>query len=195
MTRNYSRNQSIPATVLLVSIMAAALLLAPWPYAKQALSDDTLLYAASNNQTDKIHVTSNRLETDNEASFAEFSGDVIVTQGTTVINSDMLRVYYKGSGDKQATSGSGSGMIDRIVASGNVRIQMDDRQAESDRAEYVTETGLITLTGKNAKVSSGNNSIAGHKITIHRQTNKMTVERKGDTRVEAVIYSGNQLMN
>jgi len=137
----------------------------------------------------KVRITSDRLDTDTDARFAEFSGNVKASQGNTEIFADRLKIYYKKSSDDPATGLSGGESIQRIVASGNVRINFGDRKAVAEKAEYNTETKLLVLTGENSKVTSGNNFISGEKITLDRATGKATVEGS-KKRVEALIYSG-----
>ncbi len=178
-----------------VVIFALALLFwIAWPcfYATPAWvwADDIPLNTESKTETDKIHITSNSLVTDSEANFAEFIGDVVAKQGDTVITGDKLKIFYKNiaDGGSEGVEAGGSS-VEKMVARGNVTIRMDNRLGEADKAEYFRDTGVIILTGKNAKISSGNNTVSGNKITIYRETNNMTVEHDGDKRVEAFLFS------
>lgn len=158
-------------------------------------ADDVVLYSDQGEDANKIHITANSLVTDNQAQYAEFSGDVVVTQGTASISGDKLRVYYQQGAAKSGAEQPGGGMIEKIIVDGNVKIHMGDREAEADHAEYVMATGIITLSGQNAKIVEGNNHIVGNKITINRKTDQMTVENQGQSRVEAVLYSEGQLID
>ena len=150
-----------------------------------AQSQDT----AEKQPDNKVHITSDRLDTDTDARFAEFSGNVHASQGTTEIFSDKLKIFYKKSSDDQTGGVSGSDSIQRIVATGNVRIHFGERKAVADQAEYDTEARLLVLTGEKAEVTDGNNFISGEKITLDRTTGRATVE-SSKKRVEALIYSG-----
>lgn len=147
--------------------------------------------------TEKIHIISDRLEADNNANWAEFIGNVHATQGKTIIESDRLKVYYKPKDQKKEKSPSGSGGdydIDKVVASGNVKIVFEDRLAYTDKAVYLADTNIFVLTGANTRVTSGQNSITGDKIIVNRNTNHMTVEGTRKKRVEAIFYSKEKLM-
>ncbi len=139
--------------------------------------------------SNKIHITSDRLVTDNEAMFAEFIGNVVATRETDVITSDRLKIFYKKGVDKKEKPAAGEEMIKKIVANGNVVIKFDDKVATAQQAVYTAETGITVLTGPDSKVTSGNNFISGEKITMYRSDDHMIVEGGKEKRVEAVFYS------
>ena len=84
------------------------------------------------------------------------------------------------------------------MAEGNVFIRSENKVGQAEKAEYFKDTGILILTGKNSKVTSGNNSVLGSKITINRVTDKMIVEQDGtpenNQRVEAVFYSEEKVL-
>jgi lipopolysaccharide export system protein LptA len=142
------------------------------------------------NQADQktIHIISDMLTTDNETGFVEFSGNVQATQGTTMIVSDRLKVYYKEDTDTTQKISGGEGAVEKIVASGNVKINFDDKQAVSNEAEYVTDTQILVLSGPDSKVTTANESISGATITLYRSDGRIKVEGGKGKRVEAVFY-------
>ncbi|MBW1745325.1 MAG: hypothetical protein JRJ25_02980 [Deltaproteobacteria bacterium] len=79
--------------------------------------------------------------------------------------------------------------MEKIVSSGNVIINFDDKVAVAEHAVYTSETGVLVLTGPNSKVTSGTNFVSGEKITFYRAEDRMTVESGIEKRVEAVFYS------
>jgi lipopolysaccharide export system protein LptA len=133
---------------------------------------------------DRIHITSQRLVADNQARFAEFIGDVVATQGTTVIKADRLRVYYQPDSDPAQQAGQ----VDRIVATGSVNIKTGDKVADTPKAVYEAQSGVLTLVGPGSTVRSSGNSVTGEKITLFRNEDRMTVESGSRERVEAVFY-------
>ncbi len=138
----------------------------------------------------KIHITANKLISDNDADYAEFIGNVRATQGDTVITADRLKIFAKRNPDNKVTPGLGTESINKIIASGNVKINFDNRVAVTPQAVYNTETGVLVLSGDNSRIVSGNDSISGEKITLYRTTGRIIVESSGEKRVEAVFYSG-----
>lgn len=158
----------------------------------------TASVATTDTQAPPITIQADRLVTFGDKNVAVFSGNVEALQGTTVIRADTLSVHYKGAlADPSAASGDQEleEAIERIHAAGNVRIQLDARLGEADEAEYVPQTGIITLTGAPARIRSGPNLITGHKITLYAQTQEIMVERGVKERVEAIFYTTDVLPN
>ena len=138
----------------------------------------------------KIHITADKLISDNHADYAEFIGNVKATQENTVIRSDRLKIFFKTNAGHKDTPAIGEESITKIVADGNVKINFDNRVAVTRQAVYNTQTGVLVLAGNNSRIVSGDNSISGEKITIYRDTGRINVESGGEKRVEAVFYSG-----
>jgi lipopolysaccharide export system protein LptA len=151
-----------------------------------ALWDDAEAQTADDSK-EKIRISANTLISDPEAKYAEFIGNVSVTQGNTMITSDKLRIFYKEKSDDKA---SGEDLIKKIVARGNVKIKFDNKVAESDEAVYTTEDRVLVLSGEESKVLDGNNSVSGSKITLYRTDGRIKVEGSGEKPVEAVLYPG-----
>lgn len=137
----------------------------------------------------KIYITADKLIANSEARCAEFIGNVRAVQKNTVIIADRLKIFYKKveNNDKGLTSNKNS--IEKIVSSGNVKINFDDQVAVAQHAVYTSETGVIVLTGPNSKITSGTNFVSGERITLYRAENRITVESGKKKRVEAVFYS------
>ncbi|MGD8369171.1 MAG: lipopolysaccharide transport periplasmic protein LptA [Desulfobacterales bacterium] len=134
----------------------------------------------------KIDVKSDRLLVDNEKRIAEFSGNVVARQAETTIEADRLQVYYKESGEESVEA------LEKIVATGNVRILFENGLAETPEAVYNVSTRTFVLTGAGSRVISGNSSISGEKITLHRDDGKVRVEGGQSRQVEAVFYPGDE---
>lgn len=141
-------------------------------------------------KNDKIHVTADRLISDNNAGYAEFIGNVRATQENSVITSDRLKIFYNRNRSNKETFSVGEESIHKMVATGNVNIKFDDRVAEAQEAVYNTETRILVLTGQNSKIISGNDSISGEKITFYRADGRINVESGNKKRVEAIFFSG-----
>jgi len=136
----------------------------------------------------KIHVTADRMIAASDSNNAEFIGNVRVTQEKTVITADRIKISYnKDAGAKEKQKGEDS--IKEITATGNVKIWFDDKIAESPQAVYIADTRVLVLTGSVSKITSGNNSISGSKITFSRNDGRINVEGGGSSRVEAFFES------
>jgi lipopolysaccharide export system protein LptA len=146
----------------------------------------------NNPPEEKIRVVSDKLVSGSDEKYIEFIGNVKTTQGTSEITSDTLKVYYKGNvseGGDEDTPSAGEESIEKIVATGNVKFNLDGREGETEEAVYLVDERIIVLTGKNSKIKSGKNFVAGSKITLYRDTGKINVEGTRQKRVEMVIHT------
>jgi len=140
-----------------------------------------------------IHIRADRLVTQSDTRGAEFIGHVKVEQGNTTITADRLKLIYKSGNTAQ--DGMNSESIDSIEAIGNVRIELDNRIAESQRAVYTTSDKKLVLSGPGAKVINGPDVIEGSVITFYRESGR--VEMIGDEKnpVKAVFRSDQRGLN
>ena len=137
-----------------------------------------------------INVSADRLVAETGSDFAEFIGNVRVVQGETTITADRLRIEYLRSNSADANSLSMTGeSIRKLTAQGSVNIRMDDQTASTDKAEYDVPKRVLVLSGKETRVTSGQNTISGAKITMHRDSGQISVEGHGKQQVQAVFYS------
>jgi len=149
--------------------------------------------AAPDNETEDqpILIKADQLISNNEEKWAEFIGNVKVTQADMVIDSDKLRIYYRGELlDAEEKSNEKQDALKKIVATGNVNIKTSKYTAETDKVEYDAGLMTITMIGDNSKVVSGKNSIAGSKIILYRKDNRIEVLGNPKKRVEATFFSG-----
>jgi len=140
-------------------------------------------------EDDTVHVASDRMVMDMNRRIVDFIGNIHVTSRDSVITADRLKVYYKEGG---FTGNGGAGdsseeSIDKLVAVGNVVINFDNRVAVGEHAVYTTNNGILVLTGKEATITSDNNTISGEKITLHRRDGRVFVESSSGERVRAVL--------
>ena len=140
-------------------------------------------------ETEPIQIVADELISYNEDKYAEFIGNVKVTQADFTITSDKLRIYYQGELLDGEKKGGDEELLKKIIATGNVKITSEQYDAEADKAEYDTATMTVILSGENAKVVSGKNSIAGSKITMNRKTGQVKVKGRGTKRIKALFYT------
>lgn len=125
-----------------------------------------------------ITIKSNELTADNKGKTAIFVGKVVAKQGDITIYADKVIVNYA---DKK-------GDVEKIEASGNVRIVQQNKIGTAATAVYDSRDGRITLTG-NPKVMQGTDSISGKVITYYVDDDRSVVTGGDDpkSRVEATI--------
>ena len=188
----YNQNSDRILFFMATAFMLVAVLMMPLTYAddKPNFTD-----TRKDKKNEKIHITADKLISDNEAKYAEFIGNVRATQRDTVITADRLKIFYKKDLDNKKNPPVGDESIKKIVANGNVQIKFDNRVAVTQQAVYITKTRVLVLSGADSKIISGNDSISGEKITIYRTDGRIKVESGKGERVEAVFYPGEKGIN
>ena len=136
-----------------------------------------------------IQIVADELISYNEDKYAEFIGNVKVTQGNFTITSDKLRIYYQGELLDNEKQGGDEELLKKIIATGNVKISSEQYNAEAEKAEYDTAAMTVILSGENTQVISGKNSITGSKITLNRKSSQVKVEGSGTKRIKAEFYT------
>ena len=157
--------------------------------ATAAWADNAPLVNTPPETAGRIHIMSDRMVSESPEEMVEFIGNVKATQGATTITSDRLKIYYRGSLED---GGQTQDSIRKIIATGNVIIRSENRLAVTDQAEYEADAGTIRLIGPDSKVTSGNNTVTGERITMYRDTDRVSVEKGAKKQVEAIFYSGDK---
>lgn len=160
-----------------------------------AFADDPPTDPGPNDPGKKIYITSDSLVSGNDAKYAEFIGNVKATQGSDVITTDRLKIFFKKTPQSNDNLIMNQESIVKIVANGNVTIHFDNKVAVAEQAVYITATRVLVLSGPNSKIVSGSDSVAGEKITIYRADGRINVESGGEKRVNAVFFSGEKGLN
>ncbi len=140
----------------------------------------------------RIYITSDTLVSGKGGAYAEFSGNVKAVQGGSVITSDILKIFFKKNPVTKDNTGADEETINKIVAEGNVNITFDNRVAVTDKAVYTVADRIFVLTGENSTITTEGNSISGKKITIYRDTGRISFERGESGPVKAVIQAGDK---
>ena len=123
-----------------------------------------------------VNVTSDRLEANDISRDVKFFGHVVARQGDVVIYADEMDLFYqKGTRD-----------VERIEATGNVRIVQGARVATSQKGIYYRNEGRIVLTGS-PSIHQGQDVVTGDRITFFLNDQRSVVDCKGGTRVNATF--------
>lgn len=154
----------------------------------------SMVWAADESKTgqtenEPIQIVADKLVSYNQDKYAEFIGNVMVTQGNLTITSDKLRIHYQGDLLESENKSSDEDLLKKIIATGNVKISSDQYNAEADTAEYDTTAKTVVLRGENAKVISGKNSITGSIITLNQKSGQVKVEGSGSKRIKAKFFT------
>jgi len=136
-----------------------------------------------------VHITSDRVRSDQREKWVEFIGNVRATQEGGVITADSIKIFYKSGGD--GTDAVGSQAVEKMVAAGHVKIVFDNqtKTALAEEAVYTAHDQVLVLSGGNPTVQSGQDVIRGEKITLFQAENRTEVEGGEKKQVEATFYS------
>jgi lipopolysaccharide export system protein LptA len=141
-----------------------------------------------NNENEQIRIIADKLFAEIDAGVIEFVGNVKATQAETVITSDRLKIIYNPDANKGQTNVLKPVSIEKIIASGHVKINYNNIIAETDEAEYTIKSKVLVLKGEQSKVTQEGHSITGTKFTLQRADGKITVESSQKNRVKAVFH-------
>lgn len=123
-----------------------------------------------------VAVSADRLEVDDLTHTLVFIGNAVATQDDVTIHGDRLEVNYVGEERE----------IEKVVASGSVRIVQGTRVATGDKAVLYHEEERIVLTGS-PRVADGENFVQGEEITLFLNDQKSVVKGGDGGRVNAVF--------
>lgn len=136
-------------------------------------------------------VTSDRLDVDDNAKTALFTGNVVTVQGNFTIQSGEMTAYYTGrSGlgmsDDKAKSGAS---LTHIRAKKDVTVvSKDGQKASGDWAEVDVKTNLAKLGG-NVVLTQGKNVVRGTKLLIDMTTGQATIKTEPTASSESSMVS------
>jgi outer membrane protein assembly factor BamD len=130
-------------------------------------------------QRQPIDITSDQVETYTKENRVIFKGSVIARQRDIAIYADSIEAIM-------VNEGKG---IERIIASGNVKIQQGPRVANCQRAVFHNPEQKVFLTG-DPKVWEGENMVSGEEIVFDIVQNRVEVKGGLNRRGKAKVYPG-----
>lgn len=101
-----------------------------------------------------LEIVADRSEWDLRGRTARFEGNVRVRRASLLLVCAELEVTY-----------ADARSLERVVASGEVRVQQGERTGSAARAELAAATGQIVLTGE-PRLAEGPNALAGDRIVL-----------------------------
>jgi lipopolysaccharide export system protein LptA len=159
----------------------------------------------SKNRGQPVKITAAALEVHDKDKVATFSGDVVVTQGDTVMRCQLLVVFYDAdtvgkeakAAPKAAPKGTAKSapppaapgqqqQIRRMEATGGVVVNQKDQTATGDRADFDMPSNTVILSG-NVVVTKGQDVLRGQKMVVNMTDGVSRIE---GGRVDALINSG-----
>lgn len=146
---------------LLIALSLPGIAAAQFKVAFGGLKQDT---------TQPVEVTADTLSLNQTEGTALFEGNVLITQGEMRIAAPQVLVFYN-----EETSG-----ISRMEASGRVLLVKGGDAAESDKADYDIETGIVIMTG-DVLLTQGPNTLSSNKMNVNLETGNAELEGRVKT--------------
>jgi len=148
-------------------------------------------------------ITSKKMTVRNQDSQAVFEGGVVLTRGSLIVYSDRMVVMFReqdtASTDNQKGQQSVKGgvlskgpdavpavsnrSVNRIEATGRVKIEKDSGSATCEKAVYYHEGDKIVLTGDPVAWDKGTR-VSGKQITMFLAEDRSVVEGGSHVRIE-----------
>lgn len=124
-----------------------------------------------------LDITAAKLDVEEQAGTAVFTGQVVVKQGDMTVYAEKLIVYRDQKSEQ----------INKIEASGGVRVVQQDRVGTAQQANFYQQEEKLVLIG-NAKIQQGQNLVSGDEISLFLKENRSLVKSGEDGRVRAVFF-------
>jgi lipopolysaccharide export system protein LptA len=151
--------------IILAPVMGIAVVAATGAVA-QVSQEQPVSALKGHNSNAPVDVTAERIEVQDRADRAVFSGNVHVTQAELTLDTPRLTVAYS----------SGNGVqIKRLDASGGVVVHSPSETAKGDFGVYDLDRKLITLIG-NVQLFRENNQVNGARLTIDLDTGRAVID-------------------
>lgn len=116
-----------------------------------------------------VDVEADRIEVQDRADRAVFSGNVRVRQGALALDAARITVAYV------RRTGSGGPQIQRIDANGGVTVSSASETARGDIAIYDLNRRLITMLG-NVTLVQGANNVSGGRLVIDLDSGRSVID-------------------
>jgi lipopolysaccharide export system protein LptA len=126
-----------------------------------------------------VEISADQLKISQADGSATFSGNVLIGQGEMRISAQLVLVEYSSG------SGSATGQVERLLASGGVTVVNGAEAAEAETAEYTIDIGNLIMSG-NVILTQGKNALAAERMVIDLNTGVATMEG----RVRTIFQTG-----
>ena len=123
-----------------------------------------------------VEVSADELAVDQNTGAATFTGNVVIGQGDMRLSAARVIVIYR-----QDRAG-----IQRLEATGGVTLVSGPDAAESQRADYDIDTGVIVMTG-DVLLAQGQSALTADRMTVNLDDG--TARMQG--RVKTILQTGN----
>ena len=153
-----------------VGIILATVAFAATAALAQVKQEQPVSALKGHNSNAPVDVTAERIEVQDRADRAVFTGNVHVTQAELTLDTPRLTVAYSG-GQNQ----SGGVQIKRLDAADGVVVRSPSETAKGDFGVYDLDRKLITLIG-NVQLTRENNQVSGARLVIDLDSGRAVID-------------------
>lgn len=146
--------------------LAAAVIASALVGGSPAIGQDATSALRGHNTNAPVDVAADRIEVQDRADRAVFSGNVQVRQGNLTLSAPRLTVAYSDSGGIQ---------IERLDASGGVTVRSPSETARGQYAIYDTSSRLITLVG-GVVLTRGESQVRGGRLVLDLESGRAVMD-------------------
>lgn len=154
-------------------------------------SADAALPKGGVEQAVSTTITSKKMTVKNQDSQAVFEGAVVLTRGSLVVYSDRMVVMFRAQDPPASDNQKGpeavpvvsNRSVNRIEATGRVKIEKDSGSATCEKAIYYHDGDKIVLTGDPVAWDKGTR-VSGKQITMFLAEDRSVVEGGSHVRIE-----------
>lgn len=158
----------IPGIILALPALPFAVLAATATFAQVQEQQPTSALKGHNTNA-PVDVSSDRIEVQERADRAVFTGNVHVTQADLSLDTQRLTVAYSGG------QPSNNLQINRLDAAGGVVVRDPSETAKGDFGVYDLDHKLITLIG-NVELTRANNQVNGSRLVIDLNSGRAVID-------------------
>lgn len=149
-----------------MKILGAGCALGTLALGSVALAQTPISALRGHNTNAPIDVAADRIEVQDRADRAIWSGNVVVKQAALTLEAQRLTLAYSTAGGLE---------IDRLDASGGVVVRSPSETARGNFGIYDIDRRLITLIG-GVRLERGGSSLSGARLTIDLQSGRAVVD-------------------
>jgi lipopolysaccharide export system protein LptA len=154
--------------IILASLIGFAALAAA-AVSAQVVQQQPTSALKGHNTNAPVDVTSDRIEVQERADRAVFSGNVHATQADLSLDTQRLTVAYS------TAQGNNNVQINRLDAAGGVVVHDPSETAKGDFGIYDLDKKLITLIG-NVQLNRDNNQVNGARLVIDLNSGRAVID-------------------
>jgi len=152
-----------------VGIILATAVFAATAAVAQVKQDQPISALKGHDSNAPVDVSAERIEVQDRADRAVFTGNVHVTQAELTLDTPRLTVAYSGG------QGNSNPQIKRLDAAGGVVVRSPSETAKGDFGVYDLDRKLITLIG-NVQLNRENNQVNGSRLVIDLDSGRAVID-------------------